>query len=62
MYPNNKFREVFKISYTSRGRYRTSRRNLDDLVKLAKTGKELIDLYIEVVEWKGFQRVLAIKM
>ncbi|MEM3972808.1 MAG: hypothetical protein QW320_00300 [Ignisphaera sp.] len=53
---------MFKISYTSRGRYRTSRRNLDDLVKLAKTGKELIDLYIEVVEWKGFQRVLAIKM
>lgn len=62
MYPSNRFREVFKISYISRGRYRISKRTSEDLTKQAKIGRELVPLYLEVVEWQGFKRILVVKM
>ncbi|WP_440060220.1 hypothetical protein ACSU1N_03525 [Thermogladius sp. 4427co] len=61
MYSADRFREVFKSSYVSRGRYRVSRRNLEDLAKQAKIGRELVPLYLEVVEWQGFKRIIAVK-
>lgn len=59
-----RFREVFKTVYLtrSRERRRTSRRSVEDLARLAMLGRELLPLYLEVIEWRGFQRVLILKV
>lgn len=56
-----KFRELFKRSYLARDRYRISKRSVEDLVKLARIGKELAWAYLEVIEWRGWERKLAVK-
>jgi len=35
---------------------------VEDLARLAALGRELLPLYLEVVEWRGFQRVLMLKV
>jgi len=59
-----KFREAFKSAYLMRSssKRRTSRRSVEDLARLAALGRELLPLYLEVVEWRGFQRVLMLKV
>ena len=54
------FREAFKKVYLTRGRYRTSRRSISDVIKLGLLARELADYYMTVVEWNGFKRVLKI--
>lgn len=56
-----KFRELFKYSYSVRGRYRVSRRSVEDLIKLARIGRELAQVYLEVIEWSGWKRTLMVK-
>ncbi|MEM2021365.1 MAG: hypothetical protein QXP80_03960 [Zestosphaera sp.] len=56
-----KVRDAFKIVYLSRERFRTTRRDLDASLRLASLAKELSSLYLEVVEWQGWRRVLALK-
>ncbi len=59
-----KFREVFKSAYLMRlsDKRRISRRSVEDLARLATLGRELLPLYLEVIEWRGFQRVLMLKV
>ena len=54
------FREAFKKVYLTRGRYRTSRRSISDVVRLGLLARELANYYMTVVEWDGFKRVLKI--
>jgi hypothetical protein len=56
------FRRVFKVSYVSRGRYRTSRRSIADAVRLGLLAKELTPLYISIVRWDGFERELRVSI
>lgn len=56
-----KFRELFKYSYLSRGRYRVSRRGIENLVRLVRISRELTWAYLEVIEWRGWERTLAVK-
>ncbi|MDK6028486.1 hypothetical protein QPL79_03835 [Ignisphaera sp. 4213-co] len=58
----NVFREVFKKSYMNRSRYRTSRRNMEDIIRLGLFAKELVSLYFSVVKWNDFDRVLRINV
>ena len=55
------FREIFKIVYSTRGRFRTTRRSIKDSLRLAHLAKELVNTYIEVIEWCGEKRVLKLK-
>ncbi len=55
------FREIFKIIYSSRSRFRTTRRSVEDALRLARLAKELSEAYFEVVEWEGEKRVLKLK-
>lgn len=55
-------RDAFRITYLSRGRFRTTRRDLRSSLKLASLAKELSNAYLEVVEWRGWRRVLALRM
>ena len=54
------FREIFKIVYSTRGRFRTTRR-IEDSLRLARLARELVNAYIEVIEWCGERRVLRLK-
>jgi len=56
------FRIVYKLSYLLRGRYRTTRRGVEDSVKLGLIAKELAESYIRVVCWDGFKRVLEVEI
>ncbi len=55
-----RFRRAYKSVYLSRGRYRTTRRDLNKSLKLALLVKEFIPSYLGVVEWSGERRVLKI--
>jgi len=55
-----RFRRAYKTVYLSRGRYRTTRRDLSESLKLASLVKELIPSYLGVVEWSRERRVLRI--
>ncbi|MEM1533197.1 MAG: hypothetical protein QW521_05300 [Desulfurococcaceae archaeon] len=55
-------RDAFRIVYLSRGRFRTTKRDLHSSLKLAGLAKELSNAYLEVVEWQGWRRVLALRM
>jgi len=55
------FRRAFKVVYTSRGRYRTTRRSVEETIKLARLARELVEAYLEVVSWRGGERVLKLK-
>mgnify|MGYP001772770767 CR=1 FL=1 len=57
-----RFREVFKKSYLSRGVHRTTKRSISDAVKLGLIAKELINCYMSVVEWGGFKRVIRVDL
>jgi hypothetical protein len=54
------FRELFRYTYLTRGRYRVVRRSLEDSLKLASLARELAQAYLEVVEW-GERRVLRLR-
>ncbi|MCC6047121.1 MAG: hypothetical protein LM571_02910 [Desulfurococcaceae archaeon] len=54
------FRELFRYTYLTRGRYRVVRRSLEDSLKLASLARELAQVYLEVVEW-GERRVLRLR-
>jgi len=54
-------REVFKIIYTSRGRFRTTKRSVEEALRLARLARELSEAYFEVVKWEGERRVLKLK-
>jgi len=55
------FREIFKIIYSTRGRFRTTRRSIEDSLRLARLARELVNAYVEVVEWCGERRVLKLR-
>lgn len=57
-----RFRGVHKLVYLLRQREkgRTGSRNVRDVLRLAPLARELVDVYIEVVEW-GKNRVLRLK-
>ena len=54
------FRELFRYTYLTRGRYRVVRRSLEDSLKLASLARELAQVYLEVVVW-GERRVLRLR-
>jgi hypothetical protein len=54
-------RRAFKVIYTSRDRYRTTRRSVEETIKLARLARELVEAYLEVVSWRGEERVLKLK-
>jgi len=56
----NVFRVVYRFSYLSRGRYRTTRRGVGDSVRLGLIARELARYYLRVVCWSGFDRVLEV--
>jgi hypothetical protein len=53
-------REVYKLIYVNRGKYRTTSRSIVNSIKLGYLAKELTEYYLEVVEW-GRERVLKLK-
>lgn len=53
---------MFKASYISRSKHRTTKRSIEESLKLAKLAEELSSTYLEVVEWRDWMRVLAVKM
>uniref|UniRef100_A0A7C5UVA3 Uncharacterized protein n=1 Tax=Ignisphaera aggregans TaxID=334771 RepID=A0A7C5UVA3_9CREN len=53
-------REVYKLIYINRGRYRTTSRSIENSIRLGYLAKELAEYYLEVVEW-GRKRVLKLK-
>lgn len=53
-------REVYKLIYVNRGKYRTTSRSIENSIKLGYLAKELTEYYLEVVEW-GRERVLKLK-
>jgi len=55
------FREIFKIIYSNRSRFRTTRRSVEETLRLARLARELSEAYFEVVEWEGEKRVLKLK-
>jgi len=57
-----RFRGVYKLVYLLRQceKGRTGSRNVRDVLGLALLARELVDVYIEVVEW-GENRVLRLK-
>ncbi len=54
-------RDAFRVVYLSRGRHRTTRRDLSSSLKLASLAKELSNAYLEVIEWQGWRRALALR-
>ncbi|MEM2207282.1 MAG: hypothetical protein QXG17_01125 [Sulfolobales archaeon] len=54
-------REAFRAVYLTRGRFRTTRRDLRSSLKLASLARELSSTYLEVVEWCGWRRVVALR-
>jgi hypothetical protein len=54
------FKELFRYTYLTRGRYRVVRRSLEDSLKLASLARELAQVYLEVVVW-GERRVLRLR-
>ncbi|MEM0015119.1 MAG: hypothetical protein QXS42_00710 [Zestosphaera sp.] len=57
----DRIRDAFKVVYLSRERFRTTRRDFRESLKLAGLARELSSAYLEVVEWDGWRRVLALK-
>lgn len=55
-------REAFRVVYLSRGRFRTTRRDLHSSLRLGFLARELSNAYLEVVEWQGWKRVLALRV
>jgi len=53
-------REVYKLIYINRSRYRTTNRSIENSIRLGYLAKELTEHYLEVVEW-GKERVLKLK-
>lgn len=58
--PACSFRELFRYAYLTRGRYRRVRRELGESLKLSSLARELVQAYLEVVEW-GERRVLRLR-
>lgn len=56
------FKEVYRLSYLFRGRYRTTRRDVKDSIRLGLIARELTGYYVKVVYWSGFDRVLEIEI
>ncbi len=54
------FREAFKVSYLTRGRYRTTRRSPLEAARLGELARQLTELYLRVEKWNGFERVLRL--
>jgi hypothetical protein len=54
-------RDIFKLIYTRRGRFRTTRRSIDGSTRLAAIARELSKAYLEVVEWGREERILKLK-
>ena len=54
-------RDAFKIVYTTRGRFRTTRRSIVESLRLARLARELAGAYLEVVEWRGEKRALRLR-
>jgi len=57
----DKIREAFKVVYLSRERYRTTKRDLQSSLRLGALARELSSSYLEVIEWKEWKRVLALR-
>ncbi len=53
---------VYRLSYISRGRYRTTKRDVKDSIRLGLIARELIGYYVRVVCWSGFNRVLEVEI
>ncbi|MCS7127780.1 MAG: hypothetical protein N3E36_00675 [Sulfolobales archaeon] len=56
----NKFREVFKLVYLKRERYRTNSRSLRESVRLAWLAAELSQTYLRVIVWREWKRRLEV--
>jgi len=54
-------RDIFKLIYTRRGRFRTTRRSIEESTRLAAMARELSQVYLEVVEWGREERILKLK-
>jgi hypothetical protein len=54
-------RDIFKLIYTRRGRFRTTRRSIDESTRLVAIARELSQAYLEVVEWGREERILRLK-
>jgi hypothetical protein len=61
MFTNRGFREVFKLTYIIRGRFRTTKRSIEETLRLARLARELLETYLEVVVWEGEKRVLKLR-
>jgi len=56
-----RYREAFKIvAGLRRGSLRVSRRSVSDILKIAETGRRIVEEYFEVCIW-GEERVLRLR-
>jgi len=56
------YREAFKLAAKLReGSPRTSRRSIEDVLKLAKLAREAAERYLEVIQWGWGKRVLRLR-
>lgn len=56
------YRKAFVFSYITRGRYRTSRRSIGDVLRLGVLARELTSYYLYIVRWEKFDRILRISI
>jgi len=56
------YREAFRLAAKLReGSPRTSRRSIEDVLKLAELAREAVGRYLEVVQWSQEERVLRLR-
>jgi hypothetical protein len=55
-----RLRTLFALSYTSRPRYRSTRRSLEDSLRLALLAREASRMYLEVIAWEKGRRIVRL--